>query len=131
MSSRTHEPDVFRDEVVDRWGQEAYDSSDRWWRGLGPAGRQDFLRRSQDIAAEWAELASSQSPGAAAAQRMARLHISWVADAWGGVEPSADAIAGLADLYVDDARFAEFYGGQETARFIRAALRLAVGHDVE
>ena len=48
--------------------------------------------------------------------------VDWIATAWGGVEPDPEQIRGLAQMYVDDERFASHYGGPDGARYVRDAL---------
>lgn len=113
----------YRQEVEERWGEEAYASSDRWWRGLGAAGQQEFMAEHQAIADAWAAARAarlaSDDPQIAA---IARRHVAWIRAGWGGREPSPDAIAGLADAYVADERFAANYGGAEGAAYVRDGL---------
>lgn len=56
----------YKEEVVERWGADAYAKSDAWWRGLGEDGRR-----------EWQE-------------RVAQLNADWVAVATSGVDPAGD-----------------------------------------
>jgi DNA-binding transcriptional MerR regulator len=46
----------YRDEVIERWGPEAYGCGDDWWRGLSAVDRAELQRREQDIAAGFARL---------------------------------------------------------------------------
>jgi DNA-binding transcriptional MerR regulator len=112
-----------RDEVEQRWGEKAYADSDRWWRGLGQQGQQDFVAQSREIARLWEELrdAGAQADGECAMEVAAR-HARWVQEAWGGTPLDAQALAGLGEMYVADERFAANYGGVEGAAFVRDAL---------
>lgn len=120
----------YRDEVIDRWGQQAWDAGDKWWRDLGGPGRQAFTDEHAAIAAAWAAARdaglSADDPAVAA---IAQRHIAWIRTGWGGREPSPDAIAGLADMYVADERFAANYGGVEGAAYVRDGLiTYVLGH---
>ncbi len=112
-----------RDEVEQRWGTQAYADSDSWWRGLGDDGQRAFTDEHAALAAGWAKLAAD---GAASdgpqAQELARRHYAWIAAGWGNKAPNADQLAGLADMYVADERFAANYGGTEGAAYVRDAL---------
>ena len=112
-----------KDEVEQRWGAQAYADGDAWWRGLGEDGQQAFTDEHAVIAAGWAQLAAD---GAAVdgpqAQSLARRHHAWIAAGWGNKAPNADQLAGLADMYVTDDRFAANYGGVEGATYVRDAL---------
>ncbi|TWH30039.1 DNA-binding transcriptional MerR regulator [Isoptericola variabilis J7] len=61
----------YKDEVVERWGADAYATSDAWWRGLGEEGRRAFMERSKTLAEDWAAAAAS------------------------GIEPTSDEAQGL------------------------------------
>jgi MerR family transcriptional regulator, thiopeptide resistance regulator len=113
----------FKEEVEQRWGAQAYAESDSWWRGLTPDGQQAFMAEHVAIAAEWAELRAREAPiDGAEAQALARRHHAWIAAGWGDRHPSADQLAGLADMYVADDRFAANYGGTEVAAYVRDSL---------
>lgn len=113
----------YREEVIQRWGQQAWDAGDQWWSGLGGPGRQAFTDAHAAIAADWAAAREaglpSDDPTVAA---IAKRHIAWIRTGWGGREPSAEAVAGLADMYVADERFAANYGGPEGAAYVRDGL---------
>ncbi len=113
----------YKQEVEARWGQAAYADSDRWWRGLGPDGQQAFAAEHVEIAAGWAELRDSGAPvDGPDAQALARRHHAWIAAGWGNRAPDADQLAGLAEMYVADERFAANYGGVQGATYVRDAL---------
>ena len=113
----------YREEVEQRWGARAYADSDRWWRGLGPEGRQAFMDEHVAIAAQWAQLQAAGEPvDGMPAQALARRHHAWITAGWGNTPPNADQLAGLADMYVADERFAANYGGLTGATYVRDAL---------
>jgi MerR family transcriptional regulator, thiopeptide resistance regulator len=113
----------YKEEVEQRWGAQAYADSDRWWRSLGQQGQQAFMDEHVEIAAAWAQLRDAGEPiDGAQAQAVARRHHAWIAAGWGNKPPSADQLAGLADMYVADERFAANYGGTEGATYVRDAL---------
>jgi DNA-binding transcriptional MerR regulator len=113
----------YKEEVEQRWGARAWADSDRWWRGLGAEQRQAFMQEHADIAAGWARLRAAGAPVAGEeAQALARRHHAWIAQGWGGRQPGADELSGLAEMYVADERFAANYGGVEGAAYVRDAL---------
>jgi DNA-binding transcriptional MerR regulator len=112
-----------KQEVVARWGAAAYADSDRWWRRLGTDGRQAYAAEHVEIAAGWAQLRDSGAPvDGPDAQALARRHHAWIAAGWGNKAPDADQLAGLAEMYVADERFAANYGGVQGATYVRDAL---------
>ena len=113
----------YADEVKERWGEEAYARSDRWWRGLDAGQQQAFGQEHVDIAAGWAALHAQGAPvDGPEATALAQRHRAWIAVGWGGKDPSPEALVGLAEMYVADERFAANYGGVEGAEYVRDAL---------
>ena len=118
----------YRAEVEQRWGESAYARSDRWWRGLGRNGQQAFLAESKAIGQAWR---AAHEAGARIdsdeVQALAARHVAWIGQSWGGVQPTAAQLTGLAEMYVADERFAANYGGADGARYVRDALTAYVG----
>ncbi|GAB2640213.1 MerR family transcriptional regulator [Prescottella soli] len=115
----------YKDEVIERWGEQAYESSDAWWRSLSDDDKSDFRQRQLDIAADYGRAhAAGLAPDSPEVQEIAGRHYEWVAAGWQGRRPGADAFAGLGEMYVADPRFAENYDrhGAGTAGFVRDAM---------
>ncbi|MCO1337790.1 MerR family transcriptional regulator [Kocuria polaris] len=120
------------EEVTQRWGADAYKTSDAWWRSMGEAERADWQERTRRLGADWIAAAEAgTNPGSDEAQELAARHVAWLAGIPGtpgaGGEPVPEYILGLADMYVADPRFAANYGGEAGAEFVRAALTEWVG----
>ncbi|MBQ0982972.1 TipAS antibiotic-recognition domain-containing protein [Streptomyces sp. F63] len=114
-----------KEEVIERWGQEAYDSSDRWWRSLGDENRQSFQQRQSDIAQDYGNAArAGASPEGEEAQAITRRHYAWLADAV--PNPSKGYFIGLAEMYVADPRFTAHYErhGEGVAEFVRDSMKV-------
>ncbi len=120
----------YQAEVEERWGKDAYATSDRWWRGLSADDRRGWQERTSAVAQAWADVASSGVPAdSAEAQDVARRHAQWLASipgtpGHGTGAPEKGYLLGLADMYVADPRFAANYGGDQGAGFVRDALRV-------
>ena len=118
----------YRAEVEERWGEQAYARSDRWYRGLSDDERRDWARRSKELAADWAAAAArGTDPVSPEAQELARRHVEWLGSVPGtpghGGPPVKGYVLGLADMYVADERFARSYGPDGAgARLVRDAL---------
>ncbi|MDQ0827412.1 DNA-binding transcriptional MerR regulator [Arthrobacter sp. B2I5] len=119
----------YKEEVEQRWGKDAYATSDAWWRGMPADEKREWKSRVEALGRDWQAAARS---GVAAdgpeARELAARHVEWLKSIPG--TPAADHsgstkayVLGLADMYVDDPRFAANYGGAEGAGFVRAALR--------
>lgn len=117
----------YKDEVEQRWGTEAYENSDVWWRGLGAEGQKEWQARVARLSADWrAAFGAGEEPDGEAAQMLAARHVAWLAGITGTPGypdgPAKQYVLGLADMYVADPRFAKNFGGAEGAAFVRDAL---------
>jgi len=117
----------YRDEVEQRWGKDAYATSDAWWRGLGADGQKAFTDASAELILSWLEAAERGiDPTSDEAQALARRQFEYLAGipgVPGGPKGLAkEYFTGLGDLYVADPRFAKNYGGEAGARFVRDAM---------
>lgn len=115
----------YKDEVIQRWGREAYESGDAWWRGLSVAQRKAFGQEQENIAADFgAAHMAGESVESDAVQAITHRLYEWIAVGWQGNRPNADQFSGLGQMYVDDPRFTANYDkhGEGTAAFIRDAM---------
>ena len=127
----------YREEVEQRWGEEAAEASDRWWKGLGRESKESFQQRVELLNREWITVANTpgSAPESAEAQRVASMHIEWLRSVPG--TPAAEGtgvgeyVRSLAEMYVADPRFSVNYGGVEGARFVRDALLAWLERDTE
>jgi DNA-binding transcriptional MerR regulator len=117
----------FKDEVEQRWGKEAYATSDSWWRGLDAAGKTAFQDAAAELIFSWLEAAErGVDPSGDEGQALARRQFDWLSGIpgvpGGSTVPTKDYFVGLADMYVADPRFAKNYGGEAGATFVRDAM---------
>lgn len=116
----------YREEVEERWGREASAASDSWWSALDEAQKRGFTAEHAALQDAWDAVQRSGLDAASAeAQELARRHAQWIAAGTGKRQPDPQMLAGLADMYAADERFAahytrEFSGGAE---FVRDALQ--------
>jgi MerR family transcriptional regulator, thiopeptide resistance regulator len=122
----------YREEVEQRWGREAYERSDAWWRSLGAEGQAEWKARLAALNADWVAAATAGvAPDSDEAQALAARHAQWLADIPGtpghdvGRAPD-EYLLGLGEMYVADPRFAVNYGGLDGATLVRDALRVFV-----
>lgn len=112
-----------REEVERRWGADAYAASDRWWRELGQSGQEAMQDRVQQLNAAWVAAATAGlGPTTPEAQQLAANHLAWLREVPGTPADFAGYVRGLADMYVQDERFAANYGGVQGATLVRDAL---------
>ncbi|GAA1999116.1 TipAS antibiotic-recognition domain-containing protein [Microbacterium ulmi] len=120
----------YKDEVQERWGEDAYARSDAWWRSMGAGDKAAWQRQAQQLGQDWIAAAEAGiAPDSPRAQDVARRHVAWLTGIPGtpAATPGGDVkayVIGLGGMYVDDPRFAQNYGGQDGARFVRDALRV-------
>lgn len=114
----------YEEEVTRRWGQQAYEQSDRWWRSLSEEERAAFQQQQHDIAADFGVAGQAgKSPDSDEVQAIAHRHVEWLAITG---TPTKDHLIGLGEMYVADPRFTATYDqhGPGTAVLIRDALAL-------
>lgn len=108
--------------VVARWGREAWDSGDRWWRCLSGEDQRASRREQADIArGSGAATAAGRAPHDDEVQALAARQVAWL----GRTGPAtAGRVTALGALYVEDPRFAEHYDrhGAGAAVLVRDAL---------
>ncbi|MFR9756825.1 MerR family transcriptional regulator [Streptomyces sp. TR06-5] len=115
----------YEDEVVERWGREAYARGDRWWRGLSDEEKRDFGRRQAAVSQDFARAHRDGLPAdGEEAQAITGRHYAWVTAGWQGRSPDAEQFAGLGRMYVGDPRFAAHYDvhGEGTAAYVCEAM---------
>ena len=115
---------VYREEVEERWGADAYARSDAWWTSMNATEQSEWKARLGQLNADWIA-ASGGDPASDTAQALAKRHVEWLT-AIPGTPQSADYILGLGEMYVADERFAKNYGGVAGATFVRDALKIYV-----
>lgn len=116
---------VHEQEVTERWGREAYRQSSRWWESMTPQEQSAWKAEVAELNADWAAAAAAGAdPESRRCQELARRHLDWLGSV-PGTPSGADFdgyVRGLADMYVDDSRFAANYGGRDGAQLVRDAL---------
>jgi DNA-binding transcriptional MerR regulator len=114
----------YKAEVEEKWGAEAYRSSDTWWRGQSEDDRRAYLAQHAAIAADYqAARHLGESADSASVQAIVARHVDWL-NLWAqftGGSITAARLRGYGDMYVADPRFAKNYGGLEGAEFVRDA----------
>ncbi|HKT55582.1 MAG TPA: MerR family transcriptional regulator [Microbacterium sp.] len=118
----------YKEEVVERWGADAYARSDAWWRSMSADEKAAWQAKVAQLNTDWQDAATRGIPAdSAEAQALASRHVDWLRGVPG--TPAGDGgdlkayVTGLGDMYVADPRFGKNYGGQSGAEFVRDALR--------
>ncbi|RKW70150.1 MerR family transcriptional regulator [Galactobacter caseinivorans] len=123
--------DAYEDEVVQRWGRQAFDASNQWWHAKSVRQQREWKERSEALLARWREV---QETGCRAESEAARehagTHLRWFAEIpgtpthAGDREQSLAMVLGLADAYEVNPGFHASFGTEAAARFAAQALRL-------
>jgi len=115
----------YKDEVIERWGKDAYTSGDTWWRSLTEAQKQRFGQDMLDIAADFGRAHAAGLPvDSDEVRAIAARQRDWIALSLQHKEVTADAFIGLGEMYVADPRFGANYDvhGEGTAVYVRDAM---------
>ncbi|MET7368470.1 MerR family transcriptional regulator [Streptomyces sp. NPDC005566] len=115
---------VYEQEVTERWGRDAYEKGDRWWRSLSRAERDSFQAAHEAIARDYGQArAAGMDPADEPVQDIARRHCAWLSVT---TTATRSYVIGLGEMYVADPRFGKNYDryGDGTAVFVRDALTI-------
>lgn len=121
--------DRYRDEVIARWGERAFQESNAWWHGKTLKQQIAWKRDTDELVAAWiAAWKDGVAPASGRAQALAARHVAWlrqipgtpVAD--GDRERSVQLVRGLGRMYVNNPSFAATYEGPDGAAFVRDSL---------
>ncbi|HEX7040079.1 MAG TPA: MerR family transcriptional regulator [Trueperaceae bacterium] len=120
----------YEQEAREKYGDEAVGRSYERIRRLPKAERERFLSGQMwsEVHAKFAALArEGAAPEDPRVQAAVEEHISVVRIAW---EPNRQAYEGLADLYVNDQRFARNIGDDATVRLLTAAMKVYAANNL-
>ncbi|KNY05152.1 MerR family transcriptional regulator [Microbacterium sp. GCS4] len=125
--------DDYEDEVVRRWGREAFDASNRWWHGKSVRDQRDWKARTDALVHRWRELhEQGVTPESSEAQEHATAHLDWFAEIPGTPMHTGDIaganamVLGMAEQYETNPDFHVTFGTPDAAAFAAAALRTHV-----
>ncbi|RLQ84701.1 MerR family transcriptional regulator [Mycetocola zhadangensis] len=115
----------YKDEVVERWGEDAYSRSDSWWRSMSAAEKAKWQAQVASLSSDWTAAAGAGvAPDSDEAQTLARRHVEWLTSIPGTPGAVQEYVTGLGEMYVADERFAANYGGEAGATLVRDALAI-------
>lgn len=123
------EHEDFKEEVEERWGVDAWRSSNDWWQSLGEEGQAAYQQKLTRLITDWKNAHSAGvSPESDSAQALAREQVEWLRETPGphtrGECSLKEYVGNLGEMYVNDSRFAENYGGEVPAMLVRDALKV-------
>ncbi|WP_053365247.1 MerR family transcriptional regulator [Bacillus sp. FJAT-27245] len=115
-------------EIREKYGAEAVEQSYAKVRGMTEEQHREAERLAEQIMLHISKaIATGRDPSGELAQQAAELHKKWLMHYWGSYSPEAHA--NLAQMYVDDERFRNYYdkGQPGTAEFLRDAIHIYTG----
>ena len=119
----------FKEEVEEKWGQDSWQRSNSWWSSLSEEEQATYQQDVTNLVNDWKQAHQlGEAPTSTAAQDLARRQVEWLnttpgPHTWGECT-LREYVINLGEMYVNDPRFAENYGGEQAAMFVRDALRL-------
>jgi DNA-binding transcriptional MerR regulator len=114
-------------EVRVKYGDETVNKSNQKLKGMTQEQYAQFEKLSQMVLDTLKEALATGDPSSELAQKTADLHRQWLSFTWD--KYSQEAHAGLAQMYVDDERFAAYYDRIQpgAAEFLRDAILIYTG----
>ena len=121
-----------KDEVEQRWGRDAYASSDQWWKSKTESEKKAFKDQHLQIAEDYAAARKAGlAPDSEAVQAVVARHYDWLSSSNTTTDRpvSMTRFMSYGEMYVSDERFAANYGGPPGAKFVREAIRAFAERD--
>jgi DNA-binding transcriptional MerR regulator len=115
----------YEQEVTERWGRDAYERSNNWWKALSEQERKAFMQEQADIARDFgAARAAGLAADSDEVQAITARQHAWLERS--SEQVSKAYFTGLGDMYVADLRFTANYDkhGEGTAVLIRDAMHV-------
>lgn len=114
-------------EIRAKYGDEQVDKSNQKLKGMTEEQHAEMEKLAADVLSTLDEAFTTGDPAGELAQKAADLHRQWLCYYWDSY--TKEAHAGLAQMYVDDERFAAYYDKKQpgTAVFLRDAIHIYTG----
>ncbi|WP_186430673.1 MerR family transcriptional regulator [Clostridium sp. BSD9I1] len=114
-------------EIREKYGDDTVNKSNAKLMNMTEEQYNEVTALSEELMATLAEAFKTGNPASELAQKAADLHKKWLTYSWS--QYSKEAHAGLAQMYVDDERFTEYYDKEQpgTAEFLRDAIFIYTG----
>ena len=97
----------YGDELREKYGEDAVDNSNAKVLGMTPEQYAGVERIREEYEGALREAFAQGDPSSEIAQKACALHRQWLCFFW--PEYSKEAHMGIADMYVDDSRFTDYY----------------------
>ncbi len=109
-------------EIREKYGEDTVEKSNEHFRNMTKEEYDRMVNLEKEMRKTLAEAIKTNDPAGELAQKAADLHRQWITCCWGQYNPEAHA--GVAQMYVDDERFTQYYDKDQpgTAKFLRDAV---------
>ncbi|MEZ2737029.1 TipAS antibiotic-recognition domain-containing protein, partial [Aneurinibacillus aneurinilyticus] len=117
----------YGEEIRAKYGDEQIDNSNKKLKGMTEAQYAEVEKLEKEVLDLVNEAFLIGDPASELAQKAADLHRQWLSYFWDSY--TKEAHAGVAQLYVDDERFAAYYDKKNSgvAEFLRDAILIYTG----
>lgn len=114
-------------EIREKYGEEAVNQANAKFRNMSEEDYKKMTDLEKEVLDTLAEAYQTGNPASDIAQKAADLHKQWLLFSWSTY--SKEAHANLAQMYVDDERFAAYYDKTQpgSAEFLRDAIYIYTG----
>ncbi|QAA31567.1 MerR family transcriptional regulator [Clostridium manihotivorum] len=114
-------------EIRDKYGDDSINKSNAKLKGMTEEEYKEVTRLGNEVIEVLSNAFATGDPAGELAQKAADLHRQWLSFYWD--KYSKEAHAGVAQMYVEDERFREFYDKEQpgTAAFLRDAILIYTG----
>lgn len=111
----------FKDEVIERWGPETYEKSQKYFKNLSEEKFNHFMNLGKEII-EVLKTIKENPTDEELKRKVALMHQEWIALAWGHYQKEMHL--NLVDMYLQDERFQDYYDqfGEGIAKILRDAV---------
>ncbi len=116
-------------EIREKYGKDVVEKSNQKFKNMTADEYEKFTKLQQEVLDTLYDAYQTGDPAGELAQRTADLHRQWLSFTWD--QYSKEAHAGLAQMYVDDPRFTEYYDKKQPglAEFLRDAVHIYTGYN--
>ncbi|MBD2871820.1 MerR family transcriptional regulator [Paenibacillus arenilitoris] len=114
-------------EIREKYGEEQVERSNQALKNMTEEQYREVEKLGEEVLSTLAAAFATGDPAGELAQKTADLHKQWLTFYWGNY--SKEAHAGVAQMYVDDERFAAYYDKRQPggAEFLRDAVLIYTG----
>lgn len=112
----------YEQEVTEKWGRDAWEKGDRWWRSLSADEQRAFQQEAVDVGSAYGQaFLAGRAADSDEVQEITRRHVRWLSTT---MEVTKGYLVGLGQMYVDDPRYGKNYDqhGQGTVLLVRDAM---------